>query len=84
MIIKFISSKDQLADIMMKPLSTPQFLLLRSKLTVTEPPSTGTVKDKIDSSIEFTTGEINSYHDYYAQEDALCPPGGHSQQHETL
>ncbi|KAJ4771019.1 Gag/pol [Rhynchospora pubera] len=36
--IKFICSKDQIADIMTKPLTTPRFLLLRDKLTVTSVP----------------------------------------------
>ncbi|KAJ4818128.1 hypothetical protein LUZ62_030694 [Rhynchospora pubera] len=36
--IKFICSKDQLADIMTKPLTTPRFVLLRDKLNVTSVP----------------------------------------------
>jgi Reverse transcriptase (RNA-dependent DNA polymerase) len=35
--IRFLSSKDQLADILTKPLPTPRFTFLRSKLAVVDP-----------------------------------------------
>jgi len=37
--IRFISSKDQLADVFTKPLSYSTFALLRSKFHVDNPPS---------------------------------------------
>ena len=39
LLIRFISSQDQIADILTKGLTTPRFLSLRSKLTVTPVPS---------------------------------------------
>lgn len=37
--IRFITSKDQIADVFTKPLSAPRFLLLTTKLTVSSNPS---------------------------------------------
>lgn len=36
--IHFLASKDQIADILTKPLASPRFLLLSSKLTVCSQP----------------------------------------------
>ena len=58
-LIKFISTNDQLADIFTKSLSSARFLLLRSKLMVTSSPISlrGAVREasresSIDSSID--------------------------------
>ncbi|XP_078164569.1 uncharacterized protein LOC144559423 [Carex rostrata] len=40
LLIQFICSKDQIADIFIKALGTPRFLFLRDKLTIASPPST--------------------------------------------
>jgi hypothetical protein len=39
LVIRFISSQDQIADIMTKPLSISRFLHFKDKLTVAQPPS---------------------------------------------
>ena len=39
LLVQYISTKDQLADIFTKGLSSPRFLLLRNKLLVGPPPS---------------------------------------------
>jgi hypothetical protein len=52
----FLSSKDQLADIMTKSLPTLRFEFLCSKLVVIEPPSACGGRNK------YTTGDVQSYH----------------------
>lgn len=60
--VQFICSKDQIADIMTKPLTTPRFLLLRPKLTVVDTPSAcgGAVKNEMDNSITAANGDDSS------------------------
>jgi hypothetical protein len=52
LLIKFLSNKDQLADILTKPLSSSRFSLLRSKLNITTIPFRlrGRVSDKVQSN----------------------------------
>lgn len=52
--VSFVSSKDPVADILTKPLSTSRFLLLRSSLTISQVPlaSKGDVKEEIKSTRE--------------------------------
>jgi hypothetical protein len=47
LLVKFLSTHDQLADLLTKPLSSPRFVLLRSKLNVLPIPLDlrGNVKD---------------------------------------
>jgi hypothetical protein len=47
LLVRFVSTHDQLADFLTKPLSSPQFVLLRSKLNVIPIPLDlrGSVKD---------------------------------------
>jgi hypothetical protein len=57
--IKYLCSKDQLDDIMTKPLSIPHFLDLKSKLTVTTVPLAcgGSIESTLDTSICPQNGE---------------------------
>ena len=57
LVIQFICSKDQIADIFTKALGTPRFLALRDKLTVVSPPSTcgGAVEAQKDYSNSATS-----------------------------
>jgi hypothetical protein len=52
--VRFISSTDQLADVLTKPISSSRFALLRSKLNVLSVPLglRGCVKDKPQLSTE--------------------------------
>jgi hypothetical protein len=54
LLIQFLSSKDQIADVMTKPVTTPRFLLLRDKLTVAPAPSAcgGAVNLSLDISLQ--------------------------------
>ena len=47
LLVRFVSTHDQLADLLTKPLSSPRFVLLRSKLNVIPIPLDlrGSVKD---------------------------------------
>jgi hypothetical protein len=49
LLVRFVSTHDQLADLLTKPLSSPQFVLLRSKLNVIPMPLDlrGSVKDNL-------------------------------------
>ncbi|KAJ1692595.1 hypothetical protein LUZ63_009293 [Rhynchospora breviuscula] len=60
LVIKFVCSKDQIADIMTKPVTTPRFLLLRDKLTVAQPPSAcgGAVSQSLELSSSDITEEL--------------------------
>ena len=51
LVVRFLSSKDQLADVFTKPLSSSRFALPRTNLNVlpTRLSLRGSVKDKLDS-----------------------------------
>jgi Reverse transcriptase (RNA-dependent DNA polymerase) len=71
--VKFICSRDQLADLLTKPLSTPRFLLIRDKLTLVAPPfACGGANNKtMDTASTTSIGEsiINSAQHNSSPED---------------
>jgi hypothetical protein len=65
LLVKFLSTHDQLADLLTKPLSSPGFVLLRSKLNVIPIPLDlrGSVKDINPLNSNFAATEDNTKHD---------------------
>jgi hypothetical protein len=65
LLVKFLSTHDQLADLLTKPLSSPRFVLLHSKLNVIPIPLDlrGSVKDINPLNSNSAATEDNTKHD---------------------
>jgi hypothetical protein len=73
LLVQFVSTNDQLADLLTKPLSSPRFVLFRSKLNVLPIPLDlrGSVKDTLQLSPTKTVKEDNDQEYTIKDQDQL-------------